>query len=119
MRRKGLVECTFLIPLRRDPALSDGRRHGRLAWAWLHEELNQFGGGTRSRGLYVGWYLDPDTGKRVEDLSRKYFVAVPNRNLRQLWALLRRACDVFGQKCIYLSVAGPVEFVRGASHETE
>jgi len=34
-------------------------------------------------------------------------------------ALLRDACDVFRQKCIYLSIAGKVELVEGPVHEGE
>jgi hypothetical protein len=116
--KKGLLECSFLIPLRRDRNLSDGKAHKRLAWTWLSNELYAFGGGTRSRAEQEGWYEDPDTGERVSDLSHKYTVALPRAELRRLRGLLREACVVFAQKCIYLSVAGHVEFVEGPRHET-
>lgn len=120
MARKGLLECSFLIPIRRDSNLSDGRMHGRIAWSWLEGELEQLGGATRSRELYEGcWYLDPDTAKRVKDLSRKYFVAVRSREVERLRAVLRRACAVCRQKCLYLSIAGVVEFVEGLGHEAD
>jgi hypothetical protein len=64
-----------------------------------------------------GWYLDPDTGRRVEDSSRKFYVAVPRTQLFLLRSVLRDACGVFRQKCIYLSIAGHVEFVTGKSHD--
>ncbi len=60
----------------------------------------------------------PDTGKRVTDRSRNYRVALTREDLGDLRALLREACAVFAQKCIYLSVAGHVEFVKGPSDET-
>jgi hypothetical protein len=63
--------------------------------------------------FYEGWYLDPDAGESVRDLSRKYIVAVPRARADELRRLIRQACGRFAQKCIYLSVAGRVEFVGG------
>lgn len=77
MARKRLLECSFLIPVRRDPYLSDGQPHDRDAWHWLDEKPYEFGGGTRANESYTGWYLDPDSGDRVTDISTKYVVAVP------------------------------------------
>jgi hypothetical protein len=111
--KKRLVECSFLVPARRDRILSDGKAHRRRAWAWLEGELSAFGGATRAPELYRGWYLDRQTGERVDDRSRKYFAALPPGRVDELRALLRRACSEFAQKCIYLSVAGLVEFVEG------
>jgi hypothetical protein len=108
-----LVECSFLIPVRRDRILSDGKPHKPQTWLWLEEELLAFGGATRAPSLYPGWYLDRDTGEQVHDRSRKYFVAVPRAQRKDLRGLLRQACGKFHQKCIYLSVAGRVEFVEG------
>ncbi len=54
---------------------------------------------------------DPDTHERVFDKSRKFLVAVQAHRLPELRALLAAACVIFGQKCIYLSIAGQVEFV--------
>src|SRR5688572_16171484 len=113
MAGKRLLECSFLVPIRRDPNLSDGRPHGRQTWRWLDNALYAFGGATRATELYEGWYLDPDTGKAVSDRSRKYVVALPRGQLPRLRAVLRKACAVFRQKCIYLSVAGYVEFIEG------
>jgi hypothetical protein len=81
--------------------------------------LNPFGGGTCDTDVKKGWYLDPDTGERVPDRSMRYTVAVPPGKVPRLRAVLREACGVFQQKCIYLSVAGHVEFVEGPSHENE
>jgi hypothetical protein len=108
-----LIECTFLIPIHGDRGLSDGGPHPRTNWRWLHTGLLEFGGGTRDLELKEGWYLDPDTGEQVTDLSRRYTVALARNELRALRNLLREACMVFSQKCIYLSVGGHVEFVRG------
>jgi hypothetical protein len=118
MARKPLLECSFLIPIRRDRNLSDGAAHAPRAWHWLDDELFQFGGATRDLGLHEGWYVDPDTGKPVRDRSQKYVVAVPRRHLGRLRRMLREACRVFAQKSIYLSVAGHVEFVERPRNET-
>jgi hypothetical protein len=109
---KALLECSFLIPTRRDTNLSDGRPHEASAWKWLKKQLNAFGGGTRAKELYEGWYQDPDTGEQVSDVSRKYFVALSRHDLGRLRQILQEACDVFEQKCVYLSIAGRVEFVE-------
>jgi hypothetical protein len=77
-----------------------------------------FGGATQAKGLYQGWYVDSKTKQRVKDLSRKYFVALPRGEVVRLRSLLQQACVVFQQKCIYLSVAGYVRFVKGPSRES-
>jgi hypothetical protein len=72
-----------------------------------------FGGSTRAGEHYEGWYIDPDTKELVNDLSWRYFVAVSEQEVGRLRSILKEACKVFEQKCIYLSVAGHVEFVEG------
>jgi len=118
MVQEALVECSFLIPIRRDRNLSDGELHATDAWAWLDDELYvRFGGRTIAPGLYEGFYPDPDTKQRVDDQSRKFIVAVAHAGVDELRGLLRLACGVFQQKCIYLAVAGQVEFVEAKPDE--
>jgi hypothetical protein len=62
---------------------------------------------------------DRDTQQRVTDLSKKFFVALSRRDVGNLRQVLAQACAVFQQKCIYLSIAGEVEFVEGPSHENK
>lgn len=113
MPQKTWLECSFLIPVRRDASLSDGKLHSARCWRWLNEELfDAFGGRTLAPGEYAGAYRDPDTKKHVEDASRKYIVALPKSRVSFLRDLLRRACCAFQQKCIYLNVAGRVEFIE-------
>lgn len=119
MARKVLVECGFYIPIRRDENLSDGQPHEAEAWEWLDDRLIDFGGATLSTALWHGFYRDPDTLQVVDDLSCRYEVALPRKQLRDLRAMLREACVVFQQKCIYLSVAGYVEFIEGPHHEAK
>jgi hypothetical protein len=112
-----LLECSFLIPIRRDEKLSDGEPHDPELWEWLDEELfARFDGGTVAPGQFAGFYRDPDTSQRVDDLSFKYTVAVPAGQLDELRSLLAVACFSFEQKCIYLSIAGQVEFIESAKH---
>ncbi len=117
VRRKQLLECAFLIPLRRDKNLSDGEPHDDEAWEWLETNLFPFGGGSWANETLEGFYVDPDTSERVFDESWRYFVAVPSEQVRLLRRVLCEACDIFQQKCLYLSVAGKVEFVARQSHE--
>lgn len=108
-----LLECTFLIPLRRDANLSDGSFHKPETWDWFTTQLvNRFRGWTAAPGAYHGYYEDPDTHQRVADESYKYIVAVEESYVADLRQLLSTACLLFQQKCIYLSVAGRVEFVE-------
>lgn len=107
------LECSFLIPLRRDAVLSDGELHPVEAWEWLRDELfSQFGGQTLAPGLYQGFYTDPDTGVQVHDESYRFIVAVSASKLTELRFLLQAACVMFAQKCFYLSLAGKVEFIQ-------
>jgi hypothetical protein len=119
MARKPLLECSFFIPIHRDRNLSDGEQHFEEDWLWLQNQLFALGGATRAIEHYEGWYMDPDTGEQVTDLSRKYLVAVPAGKVRALRKVLREACHVFQKKCIYLSVAGRVEFVEGKGHASD
>ena len=80
-------------------------------WDWLEDELLTLRR-PDPRPTAEGFYFDPDTGEPVRDRSRNYVVAVPHARVAELRRLLRQACGQFGQKCIYLSVAGLVEFVE-------
>jgi hypothetical protein len=110
-----LVECSFFLPVRRDANLSDGSLHSDSTWDWLDLELfTRFGGGTIAPGNYRGFYVDPDTKQKVDDESRRFIVAVPESETDRLRLFLQGVCVLFVQKCIYLSVAGRVEFVSPA-----
>lgn len=117
MEEETLLECSFLIPLRRDGVLSDGDLHSTDAWTWLDDQCwDRFQGFTTAPGTYSGSYRDPDTGARVFDQSQRYVIALPEDRVGELKQLLAEVCSVFKQKCIYLSVGGRVYFVEGSSH---
>jgi hypothetical protein len=106
-----LVECSFLIPLRGDKSLCDGGPHDLEAWEWFHNEYYvRFGGGTAAPGVYRGVWKNPQTGERIEDESYRFMIALPREQLDDLRGFLRELCQWFHQQCIYLSVAGYVEF---------
>lgn len=108
------IECSFLIPIRRDASLSDGNLHAKETWEWLDAAMfSAFGGRTTAPGLYHGAYVDPDTHQPVADESIRYIVAVPEPDIAVLRTILSIAAVVFQQKCIYLSIAGRVEFIGG------
>ncbi len=108
-----------MIPTHRDANLSDGELHSTEAWQWLDDELYaRFDGRTIAPGLYEGFYRDPDTKGRVPDQSRRYIVAVRQSGVGDLRAVLALACGVFQQKCIYLSIAGQVEFIEAKPDES-
>ena len=108
-----LLECAFYIPIRGDRGLSPGRLHTVRQWRWLEEQLfDSFESrGTRPLCNFQGSYRDADTGLEVHDESRMYVIALRRRKVSVLRRILEQACRVFHQKCIYLSVAGRVEFV--------
>ncbi len=78
---------------------------------------DRFEARTLAPDRYKGFYKNPDTGKRVDDESRRYIVAIPEDKVESLREVLRTACDWFKQKCIYLSVAGRVEFIKAEFDE--
>ena len=99
MPKQNLVECSFLIPVRRDANLSDGKIHAPELWAWRDEELlDRFYGRTVAPGRYEGFYVDPDTQEKVSDESMRFVVAVERADLRDLRDLLSAACVEFQQK---------------------
>ena len=113
MAHKSLLECSFLVPVRRDKEISDGKLHPEKRWKWLNEELFALvGGRTLAPGYYQGLWLNPKTGAPVSDESRRFIVAVPRKRLNEFRQLLVRACVVFHQQAIYLSVAGKVELIE-------
>jgi hypothetical protein len=113
-----LLECSFLIPIRRDAETSDGDQHSPKAWDWLLEELEEhFGGWTLAPGTYEGAWKNAKTGRTVTDQSYRYEVAIPADRIDSLRLLLAEACAFFQQQVIYLAFAGRVEFIPRPRHD--
>lgn len=110
--------CVFLVPLARD---SDRQPHAPILWRLLQDGLLRlFGGFTGPDTVLYYRHREPARGiwspavgeMPVEDLSRKYVVAVPQERIDELRALLRRVGNSFDQRAIYLEVAGYAELLE-------
>ena len=96
-----------------------GKPHSSKCWRWLKEELvERFGGWSAIPGVEGAW-KSPRTGKAIADQSIQYTVAVADQKLGEVRMVLRKACIVFAQQCIYLSIAGRVEFARTGMETTK
>lgn len=110
--------CVFLVPVVRD---SDRRPHPPILWRLLQDALiRTFGGLTgpetvvyyRASSPVPGTWLPGSGREHVEDLCRKYTLAMPSDRVDDLRALLRRAGNSFDQRMIYLEVAGYAELLE-------
>lgn len=110
--------CVFLVPLVRD---SDRRPHAPMQWRLLQDALlGLFNGFTGPETVVYYRRRDPARGiwsaaqdeAPVEDLSRKYVVAVPQDRIGELQALIRRAGNSFDQRVMYLEIAGYSELLE-------
>jgi len=110
--------CVFLVPVVRD---SDRKPHPPISWRLLQDALvRTFGAITgpetvlyyRNPAAIQGVWSPGEGQEPVEDLSRKYTVAVPADRVDELRALLRRAGNSFDQRVMYREVAGYAELLE-------
>lgn len=110
--------CAFLVPIVRD---SDRKPHPPVLWRLLQDALlARFGAVTgpdtvlyyRTPGPLPGAWSPGEGEAPVEDLSRKYAVAIPAAQVDDLRALLRRVGNSFDQRVMYLEVAGYAELLE-------
>ena len=105
---------------RKSPRGPDRKPHPPVLWRLLQDALfSTFSAvtGPETVAYYRnpvpvrgGW--SPGAGREsVEDLSRKYTVAVPEDRVDELRAILRRAGNSFDQRVMYLEVAGYAELL--------
>ena len=110
--------CAFLVPVVRD---SDRRPHHRSLWRLLQDALlDAFGAVTGPELVLYYRRIEPVSGlwkpsrseTPVEDVSRRYSVAIPETQVDELRELLRRAGNSFDQRVMYLEVAGYAELLE-------
>ena len=90
--------CVFLVPVVRD---SDRKPHPPVLWRLLQDALVRMFEGVGGPETVLYYYRTPDPvpgswspgegQEPVEDLSRKYTVALPAERVDELRALLRRS----------------------------
>jgi len=122
-----VLECSFLVPILRDSKRdSKPESHDPILWRLLDDALREaFTGRSGPRRIFAyrteelipGDYSEPDTGRRVEDESRLYTVAIPTREIDRLRVILRTVANSFDQQSIYLSVAGVVEYIEATEED--
>ena len=113
LKKIKLIQTSFLIPLHEDKHIGNGRLHPANRWIQLQRKLYAaFGAWTLAPGYYKGSYKDPDTGMEVSDLSRKYILTVPKKDLKKLKIFLKKEGVIFRQKYIYFEAAGKVELLE-------
>ena len=83
LRKIKFIQTSFLIPLHENKDIGNARLHPRTCWTQFQRKLYvAFGAWTLPPGHYKGSYKDPDSGREVTDVSRKYILAVPERDLK-------------------------------------
>ena len=80
MVRSSVVECSFLVPVKRDCALVRRIVYiPRKLGSGSTIAVRAFWRPHLAPGLHEGFYQDPDTGEKVSDKSYKYTVALPRQ----------------------------------------
>ena len=109
------LETHFLVPILEDISYG-GALNPFNRWEILQRDLFRlFSVWTLSPGLYLGEYLDPDTGRPIRDQSKQYIIALEEERIPELREYLRkRVAVIFRQKVIYFFNGREVEFVESA-----
>lgn len=113
-QKRKIIQTSFLVPITEDESVGNGDLHPYTRWERLQSDLFvNFQGSTLAPGPYRGDYPDPDTGEKITDLSRKYYVAIEEKDLGKLRKFLKEVVGpLFRQKCIYFEARGEVEFIE-------
>src|SRR5215813_5358828 len=101
------VQCEFFIPIVRN---SDKKPHQPIAWSLLVTEIRRaFPAGHsgpeifyRGDTLVPGEYEEHPGTPPIQDTSRRYLLALPEKRVDDLRQLLRKAAQTFDQLAIYL-----------------
>lgn len=103
-----LIQTSFFVPLTDDRTRDI---HSYLKFEQLERQLFIKFGGWSYEGIIKGVYKDPDTGEPVQDYSRKYCIALEQKDIPKLRRYLKKIKKEFGQKKLYFEVRGKVEFL--------
>jgi hypothetical protein len=112
------VEAWFVIPLVRES--NKKQPHNALLWGCLRAELYRAAGGETRKRIFLedverskGSWNNPETGKAVQDTSRKYTVIIDrHRADTVLREVLERAANSFDQDEILFLVQGVERSVK-------
>lgn len=75
--------------------------------------FEKFGGWTVSEAFYPGGWVNDKTGKRVRDISRKYFVDTKRKDLSKIKSFMKKVSTTFKQHCIRFEHEGIVDYLEG------
>jgi len=104
-----MIQTSFLIPLK--DQFTQGL-HPHTKFEEIEKDLFLMFDGWTFTGIVRGCWRDPDTGKEVYEKSRKYVIALEEKNLSKLRNYLKsKVKPMFSQKSIYFEIAGKVEFL--------
>ena len=111
-RPKQIIQTTFLIPIKEDQEVGNGQHHPEKRWEKLKELIFvKFSGWHVASELYPGGWISPETGKMIEDESRKYFIDIPRKDLNKMRAFIKEMAVMFKQQCIRFEYEGKVEYI--------
>lgn len=107
-----IIQTTFLVPIREDKKVGNGELHPEWRWEDIIEELyKKFGGWTMAPNLYPGGWVNPKSGNRIDDESRKYFVDIKRKDLNKMRAFIEDTAGMFKQICVRFEYEGKVEYI--------
>ena len=110
------VAVHFLVPHFEDKSLGEGKLHPPFRWIRLQGELEQlFEGWSILSESVRGAWIEPSTGRRVEDISTEYVVDVDESRLQELRDLMRQVAADFCQQVIRVVIRGEVEYIGRAT----
>ena len=112
--KEKIIQTTFLVPLKEDDDIGNGKLHPESRWQELQKIMYVgFGGWTIAHDFYLGGWVNPNTGKKIEDQSRKYFVDIKKKELNKMREIMRWVAREFKQQCIRFEHESEVEYIPG------
>lgn len=113
-----IIQTTFLVPIREDKSIGNGELHPEQKWECLTEKLYlEFSGWTIAPNFYPGGWINPKTGERIEDESRKYFVDIKKKELSNMKMFIKEIAVLFVQQYIRFEHEGEVEYISGEEEQ--